>query len=68
MLDAVLERYLDWRQANAEANLAYGAWRQVGRDDRARAYAYYCEALDAEERAAGAYRASLARAAQVARS
>ena len=68
VLDAVLERYLDWRQANAEANCAYGEWRQVGRGDRARAYADYCEALDAEERAADQYRASLARAAQAARS
>ena len=56
LIDAVLDRYLDWRQASRDVNVAYGTWRNVDREDRPRAYADYCEALDAEERAADAYR------------
>lgn len=56
LIDDVLERYLDWRQASRAVSHAYGIWQRVDRDQRAVAYADYCEALDAEERAAHEYR------------
>lgn len=61
LIDAVLERYLDWREASRTVSLAYGAWRDVERDQRPGAYADYCAALDAEERAAEAYRVLIVR-------
>ena len=56
LIDEVLERYLDWRQASRAVGHAYGVWRRVDREDRPAAYVDYCSALDAEERAADAYR------------
>jgi hypothetical protein len=56
LVDDVLERYLDWRQASRAVNHAYGVWQRVDREQRAEAYAEYCGALDAEERAAHEYR------------
>lgn len=56
LVDAVLERYLDWREASRTVSLTYGTWRDVEREQRPQAYADYCAALDAEERAADAYR------------
>ena len=56
LVDAVLERYLEWREASRTVSLTYGTWRDVEREQRPRAYADYCAALDAEERAADAYR------------
>jgi hypothetical protein len=61
LIDAVLERYLDWRQASRAVSHAYGVWQHVDREDRAEAYHDYCAALDAEERAANEYRALIDR-------
>lgn len=63
LIDTVLSHYLDWRQASAAVESAYGTWTRVGPDDRAAAFSDYCDALDLEERAAEAYRSSIDRAA-----
>jgi hypothetical protein len=67
LIDEVLERYLDWRQASRDVTAAYDTWRTVDRAQRARAYADYCEALDAEERAAEEYRVLIDQISHVSR-
>jgi hypothetical protein len=67
LIDAVLERYLDWRQASREVDHAYDAWHTVDRKERERAYADYRDALDTEERAAEAYRVLIERVSAGAR-
>ena len=62
MADAVLDRYLLWRQATAAVTLTYQAWTHGRPGDGELAYADYCDALDAEERAAADYQESLQRA------
>lgn len=68
LIDAVLERYLDWREASRTVSRAYGAWRNVEREQRPLAYADYRAALDAEERAADAYRIQIDRVRAASRS
>jgi hypothetical protein len=60
--DAVLERYLLWRQATVAVTLTYQAWTHGPPSDRELAYADYGDALDAEERAAVDYQKCLHRA------
>ena len=62
MADAVLQRYLFWRQATAAVTLTYQVWTQGPPSDGALAYADYCDALDEEERAAADYQECLRRA------
>jgi hypothetical protein len=60
--DAVLERYLLWRQATVAVTLTYRIWTEGPAGERASAYAAYREALDEEESAAADYQACLRRA------
>lgn len=64
MADAVMDRYLLWRQATAAVTLTYQAWTRGPSRDAEPAYASYCAALDAEERAAADYQRCLERAAR----
>ncbi len=63
LIDVVLSRYLDWREASAAVDAAYSTWTRVGPEDRAAAFSDYRDALDREEHAAEAYRSSIDRAA-----
>jgi hypothetical protein len=55
LIDAVVESYVSWREANAAANLAYETWKQCTRTERELSFEDYQAALDREERAAAAY-------------
>jgi hypothetical protein len=63
MADALLDRYLLWRQATAAVTLTYRAWTHGPPSDRELAYADYCDALDEEERSATEYQQCVQRAA-----
>jgi hypothetical protein len=54
-IDALLERYVDWREQCIEARKTYRRWLDCARDQRGLAYAGYVAALDREEQAAHAY-------------
>ena len=66
LIDAVMDGYVSWREANAGANSAYQAWRQAGGAERGAAFDLYQLALDGEERAAAEYAQLIARAQAVA--
>jgi hypothetical protein len=55
LLDALFERYIDWKEACFEVALAYGRWRQAPGGDRASTFAAYRAALDLEQGASDAY-------------
>ena len=65
LIDAVVDSYVNWREANAAANAAYRSWRDSARPERVLSFDEYQAALDREERAAAAYQhlIELARAA-----
>jgi hypothetical protein len=63
MADALLERYLLWRQATAAVTLTYRAWTHGPMSTRELAYADYCDALDEEELSAADYQECVRRAA-----
>jgi hypothetical protein len=54
-IDALLERYVDWRERCIEARGAYQRWLDCARGRRCLEYAGYLAALDREEQAARAY-------------
>jgi hypothetical protein len=65
LIDAVVDSYVTWREANAAANAAYQTWKESARAERPPSFQEYQSALDREERAAAAYQhlIELARAA-----
>jgi hypothetical protein len=62
LLDAVFERYLDWKATCFEVAQAYGRWQRAPGDDRAGAFAAYEAALDVEQSASDAYATLIAAA------
>jgi hypothetical protein len=56
IVDAVMDGYVSWREANAQADGAYMDWNRAPSDLRAVAFDRYQAALDREERAADDYR------------
>lgn len=60
--DALIDRYVDWREECVAVQLAYEGWRKASKDDRAAAFAAYSAALDREERASDAYAALIPQA------
>ncbi len=55
LIDALLERYVSWREECRGVRQAYQRWAVSDRCQRALAYAVYVAALDREEQAARAY-------------
>jgi hypothetical protein len=55
LVDATLDRYVDWREASAAVRHAYRRWAAASRPDRRGAFAAYAHALDREERAGARY-------------
>jgi hypothetical protein len=56
VIDAVIERYVAWREESVAVNAAYGFWSRAAQRDRAQAFGVYLAALDREELAAAEYR------------
>jgi hypothetical protein len=54
-IDALLERYVHWREQCIEVRETYRRWLDCARGRRGLAYAAYLAALDREEQAARAY-------------
>jgi hypothetical protein len=54
-IDALLERYVYWREACVAVDEAYRCWAGSERSERGLAYGGYLAALDREEHAAVAY-------------
>ena len=55
LLDALFERYLDWRETCFEVAQAYGRWQQAPRGHRASAFTAYEGWLDLEQSASDEY-------------
>lgn len=55
-LDALMDGYVHWRDANRAVAETYHHWSLATRGDRERAFASYAAALDHEEHAAHCYR------------
>jgi hypothetical protein len=53
--DALIDRYVDWREACVEVQADYECWRDAPEDERERAFVAYRAALDREERAGEVY-------------
>jgi hypothetical protein len=60
-IDALLERYVHWREQCIAVRESYRRWLDCTRDRRGLAYAGYLAALDREEQAARAYADQLQR-------
>jgi hypothetical protein len=56
LIDAMMDRYVSWREECAAVEQAYRDWLGARREDRSVAFAAYTAALDREEFAATAYR------------
>jgi hypothetical protein len=56
VIDAMMDRYVSWREECAAVEKAYADWLGARSEDRALAFAAYSAALDREEYAAGEYR------------
>jgi hypothetical protein len=56
LVDAVMDGYVSWREANAASVSAYQVWKRAPADDRTGAFYRYRIELDNEERAANEYR------------
>lgn len=59
LIDAVMDRYVAWRERSAVVELAYRDWCRADPEDRESAYKAYSDALDREELAAQRYCALL---------
>ncbi len=55
IIDAMMDRYVSWREACAAVEKSYRDWLSARSEDRAAAFAAYSAALDREERAAAEY-------------
>jgi hypothetical protein len=56
LIDAVMERYVTWREQSVAVEAAYRRWSFAPTEDRELAYDDYAASLDREERAADEYR------------
>jgi hypothetical protein len=65
LVDEVVERYVDWREASAAADHAYVQWCNAPAAGREETFTAYTVALDEEEMAAGLYRTVLERLRKV---
>ena len=54
-LDEAVIAYVEWHKHAQCVRLAYDAWRQAARPEKARRYGAYLEELDREQRAADLY-------------
>ncbi len=63
LVDAIMDRYLTWREESAAVAALYERWARAPREDRADAFAAYLVGLEYEEHAASAYRSLVERAA-----
>jgi hypothetical protein len=61
LLDEAIERYVDWRQASATVDRAYGHWSVATAHDGPLSFLAYRAALDIEEHAATVYAAVIER-------
>jgi hypothetical protein len=64
-IDALLERYVSWREQCAAVRWAYQSWACCDRDERTPAYARYVAALDREEHAARVYAEQVGRVSKI---
>jgi hypothetical protein len=62
LVDEAMDRYVEWREASAEVDEAYGRWSNAPGAEGAVAFAAYLAALDREEWAATLYGAVIDRA------
>ena len=46
--DALVERYVEWREECSAVQFAYERWREASKEDRSGAFAAYSAALDRE--------------------
>ena len=60
VVDAMMSRYVQWREHAAAATDAYGEWSAAPAGERASRFAAYLAALDREEASAGSYGAAVA--------
>jgi hypothetical protein len=56
LIDAVMERYVSWREHSAAVEAAYRRWSFAAARDRELAFDDYAAALDREELVAAEYR------------
>jgi hypothetical protein len=63
LVDAVMDRYVAWREESVAVDAAYASWRRAPSGDRALLFAAYQAALDREERAASDYQRMIDQAA-----
>jgi hypothetical protein len=66
LLDALIDRYVDWREECVAVQAAYEWWRDGPHAERATAFLAYRAALDREERAGEVYAEWVGRVARVA--
>jgi hypothetical protein len=59
LVDDMLARYVDWRQAVGIVGAAWARWREAPGDEEAFRFSAYLAALDQEEAAATAYAGAL---------
>jgi hypothetical protein len=65
VVDALLERYVAWREECEKVWRAYHGWADADRHDRGPAHANYLAALDREESAAREYAALIERVGRI---
>ena len=63
LVDAIMDRYVAWREESVRVDTAYANWRGAPSGDRALLFAAYQAALDREERAATDYQRMIDRVA-----
>lgn len=56
VVDAIMDRYVNWRERSAAVEMAFDSWRKASRPERELAFAAYLTSLDREERAAAEFR------------
>jgi hypothetical protein len=59
LVDAVVDRYVGWREKSSAVSAAYEAWDRAGSSERGSAFGAYVAALDREEGAATEYMAAV---------
>jgi hypothetical protein len=59
LVDATLERYLDWRDQASNTAAAYRSWSAAPTDERRLRFGVYLSALDQEQCAATTYAGSV---------
>lgn len=63
LVDAVMDRYVAWREESVRVDTAYANWRGAPSGDRPLLFAAYLAALDREETAATDYQRMIDQAA-----